>query len=102
MPTVTKHPDKQKYIVGEDTSITLSCKGDGNPTPIYRWYKDNHGDNISTAENFTLMNINTTDRGLYTCNVSNTINGLTFTEVATIEVNIMNEGNINALSSCKD
>ncbi|VDI77719.1 Hypothetical predicted protein [Mytilus galloprovincialis] len=91
IPTVTKHPDKQKYIVGEDTSLTLSCTSDGNPAPVYRWYKYNLDDNISTDENFTLSNINTTDKGLYTCNVSNTINGLTFTEVTTIEVNIMNE-----------
>lgn len=102
IPTVTKHPDKQNYVVGEDTSLTLSCTSDGNPTPVYRWYKNNHDDNISTDENFTLSNINTTDKGQYTCNVSNTINGLTYTEVTTIEVNIMNEGNLNALRSCKD
>ncbi|XP_063446590.1 uncharacterized protein LOC134726123 [Mytilus trossulus] len=91
LPSVTKHPDKQNYIVGEDSSITFSCTGDGNPKPIYHWYKDNHDDLISTAENFTLSNINISDRGLYTCNVSNTINGITYTEGATIEVNIMNE-----------
>ncbi|CAG2190563.1 unnamed protein product [Mytilus edulis] len=91
IPTVTKYPDKHEYIAGVDSSITLTCTSDGNPKPIYHWYKDNHGDIISIAENLTLMNINTTDRGLYTCYVSNTINGLTFTEVASIEVNIMNE-----------
>lgn len=91
MPTVTKHPNKQMYIVSVDTSITLTCKSDGNPKPIYHWYKDNHDDNISTAENFTLRNINTTDSGIYTCNVSNTINGLTYTDAASMEVNILNE-----------
>lgn len=96
MPTVTKHPNKQIYIVSVDTSITLTCKSDGNPKPIYHWYKDNHDDNISTAENFTLRNINTTDSGIYTCNVSNTINGLTYTDVASMEVNILNEGNLNS------
>ncbi|XP_071131771.1 uncharacterized protein [Mytilus edulis] len=93
IPTVTKYPDKHEYIAGVDSSITLTCTGYGNPKPIYHWYKDNHGDSISIAEKFTLMNINTTDRGLYTCYVSNTINGLTFTEVASIEVNITNEEN---------
>ncbi|CAG2201843.1 MUSK [Mytilus edulis] len=90
-PTVTKHPNKQIYIVSADTSITLPCTSDGNPKPSYRWYKDSLDDKISIAANFTLRNINTTDRGIYTCNVSNTINGLTYTDVASIEVNIMNE-----------
>ncbi|CAG2190564.1 unnamed protein product [Mytilus edulis] len=53
MPTVTKHPNKQIYSKCR-YSITLTCKSDGNPKPIYHWYKDNHDDNISTAENFTL------------------------------------------------
>ncbi|VDI77720.1 Hypothetical predicted protein [Mytilus galloprovincialis] len=82
IPTITKCPGKHEYIAGVDSSITLTCTSDGNPKPIYHWYKDNHDDSISNGENFTLMNINTTDSGLYTCNVSNTINGLTFTEAA--------------------
>ncbi|CAC5408237.1 unnamed protein product [Mytilus coruscus] len=56
IPTVTKHPDKQKYIVGRDLSIILTCTSDVNHKPIYRWYKENHDKGISTDGNFTIKN----------------------------------------------
>lgn len=95
-PTVTKHPDRQEYIVGVDTSISLTCTSDGNPKPFYRWYKDNHDDINITAANFTLRNINTTDSGQYICKVSNTINEQIYTEATEIDVNIVNEGNFSS------
>ncbi|CAC5408230.1 unnamed protein product [Mytilus coruscus] len=93
LPTVTKHPEKQEYIVGVDTSITLTCTSDGNPKPIYSWYKGNQYDIISTDGNFTITDINTTNSGLYICYVTNTINGHTYTKAAQMEVNIVNEAN---------
>ncbi|CAC5408233.1 unnamed protein product [Mytilus coruscus] len=93
MPTVTKHPAKQEYIVGVDTSITLTCTTDGNPKPIYRWFEGNQSDIISTDDNFTLTDINTTKRCLYICYVTNTFNGHTYTKAAQMEFNIINEEN---------
>ncbi|CAC5408231.1 unnamed protein product [Mytilus coruscus] len=51
IPTVTKHPDKQEYIVhvGVDISITLTCITDGNPKPVFHWYKGNPGRMITLA-----------------------------------------------------
>ncbi|XP_052072191.1 uncharacterized protein LOC127710402 [Mytilus californianus] len=93
IPTVTKHPDKQEYIIGRDISIILTCTSDGNPKPIYRWYKENQDNGIITAGIFIISNINTTNGGIYICNVSNTINGHTYTKAAKMEVDIINEEN---------
>ncbi|CAC5408232.1 unnamed protein product [Mytilus coruscus] len=99
IPTVSKHPDKQEYIVGVDISITLTCITDGNPKPVFHWYKSNQDAYISTEENFTITNINTKKSGLYICNVSNTINEKIYTEAAEIEVNIINEADKSTTQS---
>ncbi|CAC5388060.1 unnamed protein product [Mytilus coruscus] len=93
MPTIIKYPNKTYYVVGEDTNIYLTCKSDGNPKPNYHWYKENHNERISTSENLTIVDMNKTNSGVYTCTVSNTFNGGTYTNSANVRVDIINKGN---------
>ncbi|CAG2199641.1 unnamed protein product [Mytilus edulis] len=67
IPTIINHPNKTEYVLGEDTSIHLACKSDGNPKPSYFWYKENPKQQVSLNENFTITNLNITDSGAYTC-----------------------------------
>ncbi|XP_052072188.1 serine-rich adhesin for platelets-like isoform X1 [Mytilus californianus] len=99
MPTIIKYPNKAYYVVGEDTSIHLTCKSDGNPKPNYQWYKENHKERISTNENLNITDMNVTNSGVYTCKVSNTFNGGTFTNSTDLQVNIMNKVDISTTQS---
>lgn len=92
IPTIVKHPNKGEYLVGLDTSITLNCTTDGNPTPRYLWYKDNVIEAISTGDFLTITNITTSNSGLYTCFVSNTFNGVNHTERVQLHVSILKQG----------
>ncbi|VDI11395.1 Hypothetical predicted protein [Mytilus galloprovincialis] len=90
-PTITKYPNKPFYVVGENTSILLTCKSDGNPQPYYKWYKENDNLLISTNESWIITDMNVTNSGIYTCNVSNTFNGDTHSNAKHVQVNIMNK-----------
>ncbi|CAG2201836.1 unnamed protein product [Mytilus edulis] len=93
-PTITKYPNKPYYIVGENTSILLTCKSDGNPKPHYQWYKENDNMLISTNERLTITDMNVRNSGIYTCNVSNTFNGDTHRNARHVQLNIMNKENL--------
>lgn len=94
MPTLTVYPNKLYYVVGEDTSIHLNCKSDGNPEPYYQWYKKNHNESISHGENFTITDVNITNSGVYTCTVSNTFNGYTYTNASNVQIDITYKGKL--------
>lgn len=95
MPNIVKSPNKTYYVIGEDNSITLTCKSDGNPKPIYQWYQENHNESIDTKENLTIMDINVTNSEVYTCNVSNFFNGYTFQNTTSVQINIVNKGKLS-------
>ncbi|VDI38613.1 Hypothetical predicted protein [Mytilus galloprovincialis] len=88
-PTITKYPNEPYYVVGENTSILLTCNSDGNPKPNYQWYKDNML--INTNENLTITDMNITNSGIYICNVTNTFNGDTHRNAKDVHINIMNK-----------
>ncbi|CAC5379342.1 unnamed protein product [Mytilus coruscus] len=94
MPSFTKYPNKTYYVVGEDTSIHLTCKSDGNPQPDYYWYKENSDNPESTSENLTITVMNNTNSEVYTCNVSNTFNGGTYTRSAKVQVYVKKKGKL--------
>ncbi|CAC5382733.1 unnamed protein product [Mytilus coruscus] len=91
MPNITKSPNKSYYIVGEDTSILLTCKSDGNPKPYYQWYKENDNELITTNESWNITDMNVTNSGVYTCKVSNTFNGDTYKSSTNMRINIINK-----------
>lgn len=95
MPTITKYPNNSYYIENEATSINLTCKSNGNPKPNYQWYKENNNELISTSANWTITDINVTNSGAYTCNVSNTFNGKTHRNAKHVHINIMNKGKLS-------
>lgn len=99
MPNITKYPNKDYYVVGLDTSIDLTCKSKGNPQPDYFWYKDNSVNVKSASENLTIMVMNKTDSGVYTCRVNNTFSGDTYRSSADVKVDVRNEGNLIELES---
>ncbi|CAG2201842.1 MALT1 [Mytilus edulis] len=98
-PNITKYPNKPYYVVGEDTSIILTCKSDGNPKPHYQWYKKNDSMLISTNESWTITDMNVTNSGIYTCNVNNTFNDDTYRNVKYVQIDIMNKADISTTQS---
>lgn len=93
IPTIVKIPNKTDYLIGLDTSISLNCTTDGNPKPIYLWYKDNQIEAISTGETLKIANVTTKNSGIYTCFVSNIFNDVIHTQRIQVHVNIIKEGN---------
>lgn len=94
-PIIIRYPNKTDFEVGIDTSIHLTCESDGNPTPQYSWYKDNSTELVSSYQNFTITDMNTTNSGTYTCYVNNTFNGNTHHSTANIQIKIRREGKFN-------
>lgn len=94
MPTIILNRNKTDYVAGEDSSIDLICKSDGNPKPNFHWYKENMHEAISESENFTITDLNKSDSGIYTCNVSNTFNGVTYTNAVNVRINVMDKGKL--------
>lgn len=99
MPNITKYPNKDYYVVGLDTRIDLTCKSKGNPQPDYFWYKDNSVNVKSASENLTIMVMNKTDSGVYTCRVNNTFSGDTYRSSADVKVDVRNEADTSTLPS---
>lgn len=94
MPTIIKYPNKIYYVVGEDTTIYLTCKSNGNPKPYYQWYKENN-ELISTSESWIITDMNVTNSGVYTCTVSNTFNGDTHRNSKHVQIMILNKGKLS-------
>ncbi|XP_063446589.1 uncharacterized protein LOC134726122 [Mytilus trossulus] len=90
MPTIISYQNKTDYVLGEDTSIHLACKSDGNPKPSYFWYTENPKQQVSSFENFTLTNLNVTNSGTYTCKVNNTFHGDTYQKATFVNIKIIN------------
>lgn len=99
-PTITKYPNKTYYVVGEDTSIQLTCKSDGNPQPDYYWYKENSDNPKSASENLTIKVMNKTDSGVYICDVNNTFNGGTYTRFTKMQVHVITKGKFTDARYC--
>ncbi|VDI42885.1 Hypothetical predicted protein, partial [Mytilus galloprovincialis] len=72
VPTVTISVASSPYTVVENTTnFNLLCTvTDGNPiVSSYNWYKD--GSRISTAATYTILKVNRSDKGNYTCDAKN-------------------------------
>ncbi len=37
-PSVMPEPSSGKVVVRKDTTVTLECKANGNPSPVVTWY----------------------------------------------------------------
>ncbi len=62
--------------VVEGSRVTLQCKGDGNPTPEFSWYKDGTELQPSANAEFTTNRIKikafaSGDSGTYSCKAEN-------------------------------
>lgn len=68
-PVLEAHPVKLFYTVGD--SLNLSCQAEGFPPPIVQWVFD--GQNISDRGLLDFTNIQTTQGGVYMCNMLNNL-----------------------------
>ena len=60
-------PENQVFTRGEN--VTLTCTSMGGPGNVYQWEKD--GRVVATDGVLTLMDIDASSGGIYTCTVSN-------------------------------
>ena len=66
----------------EDTQIVLECPVCANPLPEYQWYFNGTDSsskiNEAKSENFTVLFANDSSFGVYYCEVTNTVDTVTF------------------------
>ena len=64
---------------GED--VTITCKVEGTPRPTIEWIKHGEVDGLNkqniviNGETLTITNADVSDRGVYVCNVENSVGG---------------------------
>ncbi|XDV12572.1 hypothetical protein PO909_001206 [Leuciscus waleckii] len=66
------HASQDKFVVAEDSNITLECNSSGNPEPKMSWSFENK--TISTGRRRITLNIKkatSTSAGVYTCSAMN-------------------------------
>ncbi|XP_021358746.1 carcinoembryonic antigen-related cell adhesion molecule 8-like isoform X3 [Mizuhopecten yessoensis] len=83
-PTITKSPNKAVHY--EDTTLTLTCAAEGNPTPTYVWRVN--GTQVGTSAQLQLTNIKIAQSGDYVCEATNNFNGNTYNMSSTVDITI--------------
>ncbi|GFS20421.1 fibroblast growth factor receptor-like 1 [Elysia marginata] len=90
-----KMQEEQKMIKPKDSSISLSCRVDGNPRPEVHWLRNSQPLEESQQLNkmvrlrnnqavLRLSNLSDKDEGTYTCIASNTLGQINFTYSLTV------------------
>lgn len=91
-PSIALLPNKTVFHEGD--SIELYCKAFGNPNPSFTWIKGNRSnETIVDTDSFIIRNANISDSGLYTCNTSNSIDGIVYSENISTYIDIGNNNN---------
>ncbi|XP_041790290.1 V-set and immunoglobulin domain-containing protein 1-like [Chelmon rostratus] len=73
----SSHPDP--IIITEGNPLQLNCTAVGNPSPLYTWLLPSDVLSTHSGSILTFDSIKTTDKGRYTCSVSNAMDTVTVT-----------------------
>ena len=70
MPSIVAIP-MSPLLLQAFSSATVTCKAQGGPRLIIKWYKENQliltGQRGNTSLNYNILSANVTDNGNYTC-----------------------------------
>ena len=70
-PTLMAMPHEDPVI---NSSVLLSCSSNGNPSPVYKWFKDGSQMVDKTLNVLFIQSISLKDSGDYYCIASNAFN----------------------------
>lgn len=94
-PTISVQPLSQSKLQGD--AVTFSVTASGYPYPTYQWRKDGSSIGGATATSYSILSVLSTDAGLYSCLISNSVGVVTSTAatltVSTISTNRHVRGN---------
>ena len=68
-PNITQPPQSQSHSLG--LPVNLTCGADGNPPPLYQWFKDEVEIHGATLPYLYIDVVAPGDRGNYTCTATN-------------------------------
>ncbi|XP_076105873.1 uncharacterized protein LOC143074208 [Mytilus galloprovincialis] len=86
---ITKQPNQAKYDKKTST-ITLTCKGDGNPEPTYKWFRqENTRKMISSTNLFIIYDVIQNNSGGYICQAYNTIDNVEYNANNSVQIDIV-------------
>ncbi|XP_076583643.1 vascular cell adhesion protein 1-like isoform X2 [Chaetodon auriga] len=81
----SSHPDR--IVITEGNPLQLNCTAVGNPSPSYTWSIPSNGLPTTNSSILTINSIKTTDKGQYTCTITNDVEALTVTFNVDVKAN---------------
>ncbi|VDI17039.1 Hypothetical predicted protein [Mytilus galloprovincialis] len=90
-PYITKQPNQEQYDK-KTPLITLTCKGDGNPQPTYKWFRQENRRRILSSTNlYIIEDVVQNNSGVYICEVYNTIDEIEYNANSTVKIDIVDK-----------
>ncbi|CAC5411553.1 CADM3 [Mytilus coruscus] len=88
---ITKQPNKAQYDQ-KTLTINLTCKGDGNPEPTYKWFRQENTRSILSSTNlYIIEDVVQNSSGVYICEVYNTIDDIEYNTNYSVTIYIVDE-----------
>ncbi|CAG2251548.1 unnamed protein product [Mytilus edulis] len=85
---ITKQPNQPQYDHKTPT-ITLTCTGDGNPKPTYKWFRQENRRNIISSTNlYIIEDVIQNNSGLYICEAYNTLEDVKYYANNSVQIEI--------------
>ncbi|CAG2251550.1 unnamed protein product [Mytilus edulis] len=88
---ITKQPNKAQYEQKTPT-INLTCTGDGNPKPTFKWFRQENRRSILSSTNlYIIKDVVQNNSDVYICEVYNTIDNVEYNAKSSVEIDIVDE-----------
>ncbi|XP_071181374.1 immunoglobulin superfamily member 11-like [Mytilus edulis] len=88
---ITKQPNQADYD-RKTSKITLTCKGDGNPQPTYKWFRlENTSSILSSTNLYIIEDVIQNNSGVYICEAYNTIDDVEYIANYSVQINIVDK-----------
>lgn len=85
---IIKQPNKAQYDKNTPT-INLTCKGDGNPKPNYKWFRqDDTRSILSWTDIYIIEYVIQNNSGVYICEAYNTIDDIEYNANYSMKIDI--------------